>query len=181
MTQVRAVMTTELTVASPGLSLRDLADLLATERISGVPVMAGNQVVGVVTLDDLAGFLASQPVVPRERSTDLDWENEPPREWEEGEEAPGSYFSEWWSDAGADVVERLRAEASPEWDLLGEHTVEDAMSRRIISVEPDQDLAVAARRMQAADVHRLLVMTDGILHGLLSSSDLVRAVAEDRI
>lgn len=181
MTQVHTAMTTDLVVVSPGLSLRDLADLLAAEDISGVPVVAGGRVVGVVTLDDLAGFLASQPLVPRERSIDLDWETDPPGEWTEGEDPPGSYFSAWWSDAGADAVERLRAESSPEWDLLGEHTVADAMSRRIISVTPEDDLTSAARRMHAADVHRLLVMDDGTLYGLLTSSDVVRAVAEGRV
>jgi len=180
MVPVRTMMTTDLVVVSPDLSLRDLADLLAAENISGVPVIAGSRAVGVVSLGDLATFLASEPVVPRERPGDVDWEAEP-AEWVEGADAPGSYFSEFWSDAGADVVERLRAEASSEWDYLGEHTVGEVMSRRLIWVEPDADLSTAAARMLEAQVHRVLVMSKGALHGLLSSSDVVRAVAEGRV
>jgi predicted transcriptional regulator len=85
-----------------------------------------------------------------------------------------------WDDAGADVAERFDTADSPEWDLLGEHTVEEAMSRRIIAVGHEESVAEAARKMEQAQVHRLLVMEGSSLLGIITTSDVTRAVAESR-
>jgi CBS domain-containing protein len=51
----------------------------------------------------------------------------------------------------------------------------------MLSVRPDDEVRVAARRMSAADVHRVLVLEGGRLVGILSASDIVRAVAAGTI
>lgn len=180
MVRVRDVMTTAVTTVTPELSLRDLTELLAAEHISGAPVVAGGRVVGVVTADDVLSFLASQPGVPTTRPTDSEYDFEPVGEWVEDAEAPGAWFFDAWSDAGADAAERLRTVSSPEWDLLAEHVVGEAMSRTVVSVGPGEDLAAAARRMEGAGVHRLLVLDGGALVGILTTSDVTRAVARQR-
>jgi CBS domain-containing protein len=181
MVRVRDVMTRDVLSVSPQLSLRDLVELLATEHIGGAPVVAGGNVVGVVTMDDVLTFLSMVPGVPAEQPENLDFEAEPVGEWEEGEEAPGAFFADMWSDAGADTVERLRSVGSPEWDLLSERTVAEAMSRAIVSVRPSDDLATAAHRMEGANVHRVLVMERGALVGIVTTSDVTRAVAQARV
>lgn len=180
MPRVGEVMTRDVITVSPGLPLRDLVELLAARHIGGAPVVAGGKVVGVVTGADVLSFLASEPVVPALRPEDTDWEQEPVGEWEEGEEAPGAYFGDFWPDAGADAVERLKSVGTPEWDLLGEHTVAEAMTRKVASVSPHDDLAAAARRLEAGGVHRLLVLDRGTLAGILTTSDVSRAVAHHR-
>jgi len=51
--RVRDVMTEDVAVVSPSTDLRDVAALLVRKRISGVPVVEGGRVVGVVSERDI--------------------------------------------------------------------------------------------------------------------------------
>jgi len=51
--RVRDVMTTDVATVAPDTDLRDVAALLVAKRISGVPVVAGGRVVGVVSERDI--------------------------------------------------------------------------------------------------------------------------------
>ena len=181
MSKVRDWMTSDVVSVAPGLTLRSAAELLATRHIGGAPVMAGSRVVGVVSLSDIVSFEASTPVVPGAEPDRAEWELEPPEEWREGEEAPAAFFTDFWPDAGADVLERFEQTGSPEWDLLGEHTVGEVMSRRVVAVNPEKSVQAAARLMTRLQIHRLLVLEQGKLLGVLSASDIVRAVGEARV
>ena len=182
MVLVRDIMSTELVVVSAELSLRDCVELLAHEHLGGAPVVTQGQVVGVITLSDIASFLSSVSPVPRGDPGESGWEDEPPPGTVPGEEvAVGAYFQDLWADAGADLVERTQATGSPEWDVLGEHTVGEAMTRRLWTIGPDRPVEEAAREMQASEVHRLLVMSEGRLLGIVTTSDITRAVAQGRV
>ena len=62
------------------------------------------------------------------------------------------------------------------------HTrVGEIMTRHPKSVEPSVPVKVAAQEMLYLDVHRLLVVKDGQLVGVVSQSDIVRAVASGRL
>lgn len=181
MGQVRDFMTQETIVVDPELSLRNLVELLAQKHISGVPVVAARRVIGVITLDDVLSFLASQPTVPSAEDETVEQdETEPVERWSEGDEALSTFFVDEWADAGADVAERFEAVNTPEWDLLGGHTVEEAMTRRLLSVGPEASLAEAARTMEREGVHRLLVMDGDALLGILTTVDVTRAVARSQ-
>ena len=181
MVRARDFMSIDPVLVEPDLSLRNLVDLLARERISGVPVMAGRRVVGVVTMDDVLGFLASQPTVPSVSEESVEQgDTVPVDQWEEGDESVSAFFADKWADAGADVAERFETVSAPEWDLLGEHPVEEVMTRRLLTVGPDESIVEAARIMEREDVHRLLVMDGDDLYGILTTSDVTRAVAEAR-
>ena len=182
MTRVRDIMSTDLIVVSPDASLRSLVELLAERHIGGVPVLAGSRVAGVISMDDVLSFLSSQPLVPSTRPEEQDYEGEAPEEEAEeieGAEAPGAFFADAWADVGADVVERFAVASAPEWDMLGEHTVGEAMTRRILSVRPTADVHEAARLMRDAGVHRLLVMENGALIGILTTTDVSNSVATE--
>ena len=71
MTQVKDIMTTQLVVVNPQLSLRDLIELLADEHLSGAPVVADGKVVGVVTVTDIIDFQSNLPPVPTEQTEGL--------------------------------------------------------------------------------------------------------------
>lgn len=184
MLKLRDIMTRDVFTLSPETSLRDAAALLAEHHISGAPVVSGGKVVGVVSMTDLLDFQASTEPTPRERPDQVEWgafADEAP-EWDEGEVEPsGSYFTEMWTDAGADVGERMDTVESPEWDLLGEHIVSEVMDRNIHRMSPDADVHAAAEEIQRAGVHRVLVMTDDTLLGIVSTMDITRAVAENRL
>jgi CBS domain-containing protein len=169
MLTVRDLMTTDVTTLDPDLSLRDAVELFTMQHVSGAPVTAGGRLVGVLSASDVLAFEGATPGVPTERpEMEVEEWNEP-TEWVEGEEAPAAFFSDQWSDAGADVLERFAEVRGPEWDQLAEHTVGEAMTPSLCSVAP------------FVDVHRLIVMEDGRLVGILSSLDIVRAVAQRRL
>ena len=76
----------------------------------------------------------------------------------------------------------LTAEAEAEGDdgrrrLLNDTAVQDIMTPRPFTVAPDDDVREAARQMLYADVHRLFVTEGDRLIGVISTTDIVRAVA----
>lgn len=65
--------------------------------------------------------------------------------------------------------------------LQDERPVTEVMSRQPWTVRPDATLSEAARIMAEQRVHQLLVAVDETLQGVLSTSDVMRAVAEERL
>src|SRR5215208_7262670 len=53
------VMTSEVVSVEPDTPVRDIAELLYTRRISGVPVVENGRVIGIVSEGDLIGHAAA--------------------------------------------------------------------------------------------------------------------------
>lgn len=181
MLSVRDCMTRDVLTMDAESSLREAVELFTTRHLSGVPVTTGGRLVGVLSASDVIAFEQGQPGVPTERPELEQEEWTEPTEWVEGEEPPAAYFSELWSDAGADVLERFAAIGGPEWDQLEEHTVGEAMSPSLCRVAPGASIYAAAEQMVRAEVHRLVVMDGARLVGILTSMDIVRAVSLRRL
>jgi CBS domain-containing protein len=181
MLTVRDLMTTDVATVDPDLTLREAVELFTQRHVSGAPVTAGGRLVGVLSASDVLAFEGATPGIPTERpEVELEEWNEP-TEWVEGEEAPAAFFNEQWGDVGADVLERFAEVSGPEWDRLAEHTVSEAMTPSLCSVAPFVDIYTAAEYMVRAGIHRLIVLDNGRLVGVLSSMDIVRAVAQQRL
>jgi len=60
----------------------------------------------------------------------------------------------------------------------GELTAADVMARRFVTAEPEDTLGELAEHLAAADAGSALVVEFGRLTGILTSRDIVRAVAE---
>jgi len=83
----------------------------------------------------------------------------------------------------SDILSAL-AERSPEDErgVLFESTlVRDLMTPRPMTIPPQAPMKEAARQMLYANVHRLFVEKDGELLGVISQTDVVRAVANARV
>jgi CIC family chloride channel protein len=65
--------------------------------------------------------------------------------------------------------------------LLENTAVRDIMTPRPFTVAPDEDVREAARQMLYADVHRLFVAEGDEVIGIISTTDIVRAVATGRL
>ncbi|HUE97195.1 MAG TPA: CBS domain-containing protein [Longimicrobiaceae bacterium] len=173
------IMTTELVTIEADETLRNAVDLLAARRISGAPVTRQGQVVGVISATDILAFSASSSRVPGEQPESSNWGVwEDPAEWEEGEEPPPVYFLELWDDVGAFVDVRMEQSSRPEWDELAEHTVAGAMTPRVYSLSRETTIEAAAAYMAGRRIHRVLVSDGENLVGLVSSTDILRAVGE---
>jgi predicted transcriptional regulator len=182
MLRLRDIMTREVLVLSPQATLREAVDALAQQHVSGAPVLEGDTVVGVITASDILDFQAGMAPQPRDRDEDPDFdelEPEPPSELEN--DPPGTYFTELWAGAGAEVAERFASTETREWDVLAEHTVAEAMSRGVRSLRPEASVQAAAALMINAGIHRVLVMEGDRLCGIVSTMDVTRAVADQRL
>jgi len=67
-------------------------------------------------------------------------------------------------------------------DTLFEKTlVQDLMTPRPLTIGPDAEVKEAAQQMLHADVHRLFVTEGECLIGVISTTDIMRAVATGRL
>lgn len=84
--------------------------------------------------------------------------------------------------SASDVL-AVEAEHDPEAlpGLLERTPVREIMTPRAYAVTPDADVRDAARQMLYADVHRLFVEEHERLVGVISSTDIVRAVAHRKV
>jgi CBS domain-containing protein len=189
MLRLRDIMTTDLVTLDPHLTIREAMEVFAANCISGAPVVVGNDVMGVVSVTDLIRVTASLPGVPtaRDQSPDLlDDPGETDQAAFDGDgntdDPSGVFFTDLWDDAGASVVERMAAPVHAEWNALEEHTVADAMTYAPIhSLTPDTFVTHAAEYMGGVKIHRVLVMNGRSLLGVVTTSDITRAVAEGKL
>jgi CBS domain-containing protein len=151
-TQVWQLMSRPVIKLSAGDGLRDAAEELRTNGISGAPVVdAQGKVVGVLSLRDLAGCLAARLL----RLPALF----PTLEAPEGEEETAS---------------------CPTIEDLGSATVSDVMSPRILCVDPECSIPDALRLMRENSIHRIFVRRgSGPLKGVLTTSDVLRWAEEN--
>jgi len=64
---------------------------------------------------------------------------------------------------------------------LDQTSVEEVMTRHPLTVGPETALREAALAMEYGEVHRLFVERDGALVGVISRSDVSRALAQGRV
>jgi CBS domain-containing protein len=141
------VMTTKVITVEPTTSVQDLAALLSERGISGVPVVEGDRVIGIVSEGDLL----------HRTETGTERRIQPRR-------------SRWFDD-------RPREESARDYVKSHGRTVSDLMTRKVISVAETADLAEVAAVMEANRIKRVPVMREGKLAGIISRANLVRALA----
>lgn len=179
MLRVQDIMTTNVVTVTPTTTLRDAAELFAAHHIGGAPVVDGTQVVGVVSTSDILTFAASAP--KRVEEAGDDWEPVPDDDTWDGDAEAAAFFADRWAYSESDAVDFLADTRHGTAAPLDGHTVSEVMTPDILSLAPGADVSTAAERMRAADVHRLLVMDAGGLVGIVSTTDLARAVADRRV
>ena len=185
MVRVRDIMTSELVTVTPETSIREAMETLGRYHVSGAPVVSGGTLLGVVSATDLLTFVGALSGVPTERDADTtEWGEWPdsPRADSEGSEPASAFFAELWDDAGVDVATRTSSVSGPEWNALEEHDVSEVMTRSpLTTLPPDADVRAAADLMRRFRIHRVLVTDDDHLVGIVSSLDIARVVAEQRL
>lgn len=145
----RDVMTTEVITVNPSTTVRALAALLSEKSISGAPVIdATGRLVGIVSEGDLL------------------------HRAETGTERRVQRRRSWWLDSVAAEEEAAR-------DYVKAHgrTVNDIMSRDVVSVSETTDLGEIAHLLETKKVKRVPVLRDGRVVGIVSRANLVRALA----
>ncbi|GLC24880.1 CBS domain-containing protein [Roseisolibacter agri] len=172
MLRLRDIMTRDVLTVGPTTTLREAAELLATRHIGGVPVVEGSRLLGVVSATDILAFAAAATDEPQEPPMD------DADEWIEpggGGESPARWMASLVEHAELDVAPDDAPDGpSP----LDRHTVAEVMTRRVVALPPDADAVTAAARLRTADVHRVLVVDADRLLGIVTTTDITRAVAD---
>jgi CBS domain-containing protein len=156
--RVSDLMQREVITISRNASVQELAELLQHHSISGVPVVDPHGgVVGVVSASDLVRLAAEQGETPA---------------WCVPEEAqPGlsGYFVR--GPVSSALLRRLGESG------LDGRLVTDIMMPATFSIRGEATLPELARFLLAAGVHRALVLEHGKLQGIVTTTDVLRAVA----
>lgn len=179
MLTVRDIMNPAVVTIGPDATARQLARLLADEGISGVPVLdPGGALVGVVSATDLVRLAAEDADVhvtasalPPDRADLPD-----PLFDEEPDPDPYGYFLPEDSPfAGQSLLDQFTESE------LDEASVRDIMTPVTFSVRPGDTVKELADFLMRGRIHRAVVMEDERLLGIVTSGDVLRAVAAGRL
>lgn len=160
MLRVRDLMAANVFTLAPEDTLRSAAAKLAEAGVGGAPVVRSGWVVGVLSRADILAFVA---------------ERHPCKE-EVAEHAVGWIFGAW-EEADANRPDGVVDQDALVTDALDTHTVLDVMSAPAFTIDPDALVKEAAMIMAREGVHRLIVSDDDTPVGILTTWDLVCAVA----
>ena len=181
MPMVSELMTRDVVTLSPGMTIREAMEILFTKHLSGAPVVAGGRVEGVVSMTDLLEFVINAPEPDESAQVESsagNWETSDDR-INSSEDMELSEMSadpwETWPDASEGNVDDALDHGA---HLLDQHTVDEVMTNEIVSVTPGTSVKSAAKVMNKHRIHRVLVMKDHSLMGILSAFDVVRSVSD---
>lgn len=155
----RSVMSEDVLTVYDDARVGEVIDLLQARRISGVPVLhrkdptsgGHDAVVGVVSGTDIRRLAAHS----------------------QPGEANGRGF--YLDDRSGPYLRGLDLGA------VRDVAVREVMSTSLVTVAADDPIRVCAQRMVERRVHRVLVTSGTELQGIVSSTDLLRLVAERRL
>jgi CBS domain-containing protein len=139
------------------LTVRELANVLVENEISGAPVEdRSGKLVGVVSLTDIAAALAEDDEL-------------------EAESERGDFFLSEWQDDGMsrEEIEELGLDEA-------ELTVVDIMTPEVFTVREDTPVSEIAEAMIQNHVHRILVTREDRVVGIISTSDLLGLLVEEK-
>jgi Predicted transcriptional regulator, contains C-terminal CBS domains len=148
--KVRDVMNVKPITVQAEAPLSEAARLLRENKISGMPVLDGEKLVGVVSESDLLRLLSVD-------------------EKEGGLWLPSPF--EVFEIPFRDLVKWERMHASLE--EIPNKTVGDIMSRNLHEVGPDDSIEEASSIMTRHRINRLPVMKDGRLVGIVTRGDII--------
>ncbi|MFV1985653.1 MAG: CBS domain-containing protein [Gemmatimonadota bacterium] len=173
MTLLAEIMTPAVKAVKAEATLKELAEFFMDEDVSGAPVVSSGKLVGVVSVTDLIEFEADDRGTPTYESVAVSTDAEDG--WTPTERS-AAYFFDPRDDDRVPLQARL-ATTGALWNSLEEYTVEDVMTRQLLTLPSHAEMTEGARAMIGAGVHRLLIMDGDALVGVVTTTDIVRAVA----
>ncbi|MDD3573854.1 CBS domain-containing protein [Methanospirillum sp.] len=151
---VRDAMTKDPVTCQAKDSIADVAGIMRSRKIGGIPILDEDKLAGIVTETDILKLLKTKGP-----SDDL-WLPSPL----EIIELPVREFINWENTKKAltDIREKKIA---------------DIMSKPVITISPGDDIEIAAQRMLEKKIDRLCVMENDRLVGIITRQDIVWSLA----
>jgi CBS domain-containing protein len=177
MLTVRDIMQSDVVTVTTDATARDLARLLSDQQISGVPVLDGTgRLVGVVSSTDLVRLTAEETDVSLVAAS---LEGRMERSEPEDEEADADPYGFFLPEDPRPAEQALIAEL-PE-SRVDTTTVADIMTPVTFMVAPDAPVAELCDFLVRGRIHRAVVVKNHRLEGIVTSADVLRAVADRRL
>jgi CBS domain-containing protein len=149
------VMNRQVLSVDPDMTVHELAVFLTENQITGAPVIdRAGRLLGVVSLTDIAESEMERTELRTDRSDPED----DVRGWEE--------------EASSDELRGLHVES-------GGGLVRDIMTPTAYTISPDTPVSRLAQTMIAGRIHRLLVVRDHGVVGIVTSLDLLKLLTDD--
>lgn len=149
-------MNPRVIVVTPDTTLRECVTLLREKKISGVPVMDGDELVGMVTENDILELLEIHEHKGYWLPSPLEIIEVPVRE----------------------IIERLELRETITEDV-GEWRVDQIMKQPVHTIDGTEDVETASEHMIRHKINRLPVVDDaGMLIGIITRGDIIKAIAK---
>ena len=161
--KARDIMQVKVVTLSPSTPIQSAIETFEDLHISGAPVVNERGIiVGMLTAMDIAKseHMGNDAIQTQRGEYQMIGEDE-------GEEEPQSFD---------EVILSLSDFSRP---TAGRTTVSEWMSGGIVSVGPDCGLRAICRVMVKEHIHRVPVVKNGKLAGIISTLDIVRCIAGD--
>jgi CBS domain-containing protein len=147
--KVRDVMSSKPVTCQAGDLVSDAAKILKKKKISGMPVLDGDRLVGVISESDLLRLLSTE---------------------EEGQLWLPSPF-EVFEVPFRDLVKWEKLHGSME--DISKKKVSEVMHRNVRQIGPNDSIEDAAAIMTRHKINRLPVVSDGKLVGIVTRGDII--------
>jgi predicted transcriptional regulator len=153
--KAKDLMSTQVLSVYEGWSIQRLANFFLNHGITGAPVIASDhQLVGVVSVSDIFRF----------------------------ENADDSIKSEALKSCYRDAtgIELVNRDDLVEWSKNAQKncTVHQIMAKQVISVDFSQSIGEVAAVMVNRDIHRVFVLENDKIVGVITSSDILRVLIQ---
>lgn len=143
----------------PSMPVPEFEQRLIEDEVSGFPVVEDGKLVGIVSRSDVVRQICTEREVARQIS-DFYFDE--------------TGFHESPAESLQDVADRVG-------ERLEGLTVAEVMARDPHTASLDQPLSEVARSMSEHHIHRLPVVDQGRLVGIVTAMDLVRLIAQKRV
>jgi len=141
---------------APELGLPDLERRFLEERITGFPVVEAGRLVGIVSRSDIIRQLSV-------------------------EQSLGEVIADYYRVQQDDPASEIATVAEHVGRRMEELHVRDVMIDQLITVAPDAPVRDVAKLILERHIHRVPVVEEGALVGIVTTMDLVRLVAEKQV
>ncbi len=182
--RVAQIMSSPVVSVSPDLSVLEAGRIVETRHIKRLPILAGEQLVGIVTQTDLVRVLTSQDMwkdiceimsrnvceingkaTVAEAAKVMAYHNISSIVVMQGDELVGIFTER-------DILKRVIA-----LEKVPHHIkVEDVMSSPVVSISTDCSVLSASNLMEKYNIRRLVVTEDKKLFGIITQTDIFMAI-----
>ncbi len=180
MPYVREIMQTDLVTTPPDAPVREFVELLERHGITGAPVVDSHDeaLVGVATLKDVIRLARELGEVPEAVRWALGVGTPAPQAAFLGQDpGEGEFFAYYVTPEGQYIDVRDRIDALSD-NVFEGYEVQDIMTPEPVTIEASASRRELARLLRDKEVRRALVVDEGKLVGIVTTSDIVRSLAD---